>query len=371
MKKIKKIILVAGEESGDMYAKNIINNLSKHDHIKFYGMGSTHMHDTKAEIIVNSSELSVIGFIEIFKIYPKLKIALNKMKNSITTIKPDLLVLIDYQEFNMKLARYAKRNGIKVLFYISPQVWAWRENRIKNIKKSVDEMAVIFPFEKNYYNKLGLNATYVGHPLVENNLYKKKYHNNNKYIGFFPGSRLNEVKKHIPIIKSVIEKYHKKYPLEKFLISCSNNINEDFFKKNFPERSYIKFISNKNIYETIDMCKVAVAASGTITLQIALKKIPMCVFYKLSNLTYFIARFLVKIKYISLVNIVLNKNAIKEFIQYNATCDNLVNEIENLTNKKNYISKILEDYDSLEGKLLDDNSKEKIYDLIERLLEKN
>ena len=110
MKKIKKIILVAGEESGDMYAKNIINNLSKHNHIKFYGMGSTHMHDTKAEIIVNSSELSVIGFIEIFKIYPKLKSALNKMKNSITTIKPDLLVLIDYQEFNMKLAKYAKSN---------------------------------------------------------------------------------------------------------------------------------------------------------------------------------------------------------------------------------------------------------------------
>lgn len=371
MKKIKKIILVAGEESGDMYAKNIINNLSKHNHIKFYGMGSTHMHDTKAEIIVNSSELSVIGFIEIFKIYPKLKSALNKMKNSITTIKPDLLVLIDYQEFNMKLARYAKRNGIKVLFYISPQVWAWRENRIKNIKKSVDEMAVIFPFEKNYYNKLGVNATYVGHPLVENNLYKKKYHNNYKYIGFFPGSRLNEVKKHIPIIKSVIEKYHKKYPLEKFLISCSSNINEDFFRKNFPEKNYIKFISNKNIYETIDMCKVAVAASGTITLQIALKKIPMCVFYKLSNLTYFIARFLVKIKYISLVNIVLNKNAIKEFIQYNASCDNLVSEIENLTNKKNYISKILDDYDSLEGKLLDDKSKENIYDLVERLLEKN
>ena len=138
----------------------------------------------------------------------------------------------------MKLARYAKRNGIKVLFYISPQVWAWRENRIKNIKKSVDEMAVIFPFEKNYYNKLGVNATYVGHPLVENNLYKKKYHNNYKYIGFFPGSRLNEVKKHIPIIKSVIEKYHKKYPLEKFLISCSSNINEDFLEKIFRKKLY-------------------------------------------------------------------------------------------------------------------------------------
>ena len=371
MKKIKKIILVAGEESGDMYASNIINKLSKHDDIEFYGMGSTHMSDTKAKILVNSSDLSVIGFIEIFKIYPKLRSALIKMKNFITTIKPDLLILIDYQEFNMKLAKYAKKNGIKVLFYISPQVWAWRENRIKNIKKSVDEMAVIFPFEKNYYNKLGINATYVGHPLIEKNSYKKKYHSNNSYIGFFPGSRLSEVKKHIPIIKSVIEKFHKKYPSEKFLVSCSNNIKKDIFIKNFSEKKYIKLISDKNIYRTIDMCKVAVAASGTITLQIALKKIPMCVFYKLSNLTYFIAKFLVKIKYVSLINIILNKESIKEFIQVDATSDNLVNEIEDLIYKKNYSYDIIKDYNLLEKKLLDDNSKENIYDLIERLLEKN
>ena len=371
MKKIKKIIVVAGEESGDMYAKNIIDKLSKRGDIKFYGMGSTHMNNTNAEILVNSSELSVMGFFEIIKIYPKLKSALNMMKNSIATIKPDLLILIDYQEFNMKLARYAKNKGIKVLFYISPQVWAWRENRIRNIKKSVDEMAVIFPFEKNYYENLGINATYVGHPLIDNDLYKKKYQNNKEYIGFFPGSRLNEVKKHIPIIKNIIEKLHQKYPLEKFLISCSNNINKEIFIKNFPDKKHIQFVSSNNIYKTIDMCKAAVAASGTITLQIALKKIPMCVFYKLSNLTYFIAKFLVKTKYVSLVNIVLNKYAVKEFIQGDATANNLISEIENLINKDNYKNKILDDYKILENKLLNDKSKENIYNLIERLLLKN
>ena len=134
---LKKIIVVAGEESGDMYASKIINDLSKKENLKFYAMGSSKMKKTKATLLVDSSKLSVVGFFEILKIYPKLLKSLNIMKRSIDEIKPDLLVLIDYQEFNMKLAKYAKLNGIKVLFYISPQVWAWRENRLKNIKNYI------------------------------------------------------------------------------------------------------------------------------------------------------------------------------------------------------------------------------------------
>ena len=152
----KKIIIVAGEESGDMYASNIISKLSHKTNLHFYGMGSSRMKNTKATMILDSSDLSVMGFYEILKVYPRLLKSLNIMKNSITTIKPDLLVLIDYQEFNMKLAKYAKSNGIKVLFYISPQVLAWREKRIKNIKNYIDEMAVIFPFENKYYENLGI-----------------------------------------------------------------------------------------------------------------------------------------------------------------------------------------------------------------------
>ena len=368
MKKIKKIIIVAGEESGDMYASDIINKLSKKENLKFYGMGSNKMKKTKANLLVDSSDLAVIGFIEILKMYPKLLKALNVMKKSIETIKPDLLILIDYQEFNMKIAKYAKSKGIKVLFYISPQVWAWRENRIKNIKNCIDEMAVIFPFEEKYYNKLGVNASYVGHPLVENNFYKKKYAKNKNYIGFFPGSRLNEVKKHIPIIKDVINNIHSKNPNEKFIISCSGNIDKIIYKSYFSNKDYIKIIYNENIYETIDMCKVAVAASGTITLQIALKKVPMCVFYKLSNITYLIAKFLVKTKFISLVNIILGKKVVNEFIQGSASPENITSEIEKLINNEIYRSKMIDNYDLLEKKLLNDPSKITIYDLIESIL---
>jgi len=364
----KKIIIVAGEESGDMYASNIISKLSHKTNLHFYGMGSSRMKNTKATMILDSSDLSVMGFYEILKVYPRLLKSLNIMKNSITTIKPDLLVLIDYQEFNMKLAKYAKSNGIKVLFYISPQVWAWREKRIKNIKNYIDEMAVIFPFENKYYENLGINSHYVGHPLVEDNNYSKDYASDKNYIGFFPGSRMNEVKKHIPIINQVIESIHKKYPEEKFLVSRSSNIVNKIFQKYFSDKNYVSVITNEDIYKTIDMCKVAAAASGTITLQIALKKVPMCVFYKLSNITYFLIRRLVKTKFISLVNIVLNKQAIEEFIQKDATSEKISAEIEKIINNESYKNNLIENENLIEKKLLDDSAKININDLILNLL---
>jgi lipid-A-disaccharide synthase len=305
------------------------------------------MKDTNTKIIVDSSDLSVVGFFEILRIYPKLIKALNIMKKSILTLKPDLLVLIDYQEFNMKIAKFAKSKGIKVLFYISPQVWAWRENRIKKIKNYIDEMAVIFPFETKYYKKFGVNAV---------------------YIGFFPGSRLSEIKKHIPIIKNVIENIRKKQPNEKFLISKSENIDKKIYEKFFYNKDYVKIIENKNIYETIDMCKVALAASGTITLQIALKKVPMCVFYKLSNITYFLVKFLVKTKFVSLVNIILEKKVVNEFIQENAKPEIITDEIEKIINNDDYRKEFHKNYKILEKKLLNDSSKITINDLINQLI---
>ena len=368
MNKNKKIMIIAGEESGDMYASNIINTLSKKNNYAFYGMGSYKMKKTKAEILVDSSELSVVGVLEILKIYPKLLKSLKIIKNSIANIKPDLLILIDYQEFNMKLAKFAKKKGIKVLFYISPQIWAWRENRINKIKNYIDEMAVIFPFETEYYKKFGVSSHYVGHPLIAEKLYQKNYKKNAAYIGFFPGSRINEIKKHLPIVLNVIEKLHEKYPNEKFVVSRSNNIDVKIYNKFFSNKDYISIISNENIYKTIDMCKIAVAASGTITLQIALKKIPMCMFYKLSMLSYFLAKFLVKIKFISLVNIILEKNVIKEFIQNKASSKNIFNEVKKIISNDQYKNKLVRDLSLIEEKLSSNKYKFDINDLIENML---
>ena len=364
----KKIIIVAGEESGDMYASKIINDFSKENNIKFYGMGSNKMKETKATLLLDSSNLSVVGFFEILKIYPRLLKALNYMKRSIKDINPDLLILIDYQEFNMKLAKYAKSNGIKVLFYISPQVWAWRENRIKNIKNYIDIMAVIFPFEKKFYENAGIKSYYVGHPLIQDNLYQKNYSNKKDFIGFFPGSRFSEVKNHLPIVNRVIESMNNKNKKYKFLISRSRNINISIYEKYFSNKDYVSIVSNENIYETIDLCKVAVAASGTITLQIALKKIPLCVFYKLSNATYFLVKFLIKTKFISLINIVLGKKVVQEFIQSDASTENIEKEIKKLISDNKYRENLKNGISSIEKVLENNDSKIDMKEVIKKSL---
>ncbi len=369
MNKKKNIIIVAGEESGDMYGSDIINNFSNNKNIKFYAMGLNKIKNTNAEILVDSSSLSVVGFYEVLKIYPRLLKSLNIMKKSIDRVKPDLLVLIDYQEFNMRLAKYAKSKGIKTLFYIGPQVWAWREKRIKSIKKFIDVMAVIFPFEQKYYQNQGIKSYYVGHPLIKNNLYKEENNKNKEYIGFFPGSRVNEVNKHLPIIKEIINDIHKSHPKEKFLISKSTNIDKSFYDSFFSKKNYIKILENENIYNTIDLCKIALAASGTITLQIALKKVPMCVFYKLSSFTFFLAKFLVKAKFISLVNIILNEKIVNEFIQKEATSINITKELIKLIDNENYRNNFIKKFDLLEKKLINKNPKDDINNLIKSMIQ--
>tara|TARA_B100001057_G_scaffold304308_1_gene304462 strand:+ start:279 stop:1385 length:1107 start_codon:yes stop_codon:yes gene_type:complete len=364
----KKILIIAGEESGDMYAADIIKNLSKANDIEFFGMGSHKMKKTKTHMIIDSSDLAVVGFFEIIKIYPKLKNALNLIKKSISQIKPDLIVLIDYQEFNLKVAKYAKSHGFKVLFYISPQVWAWRESRIKNIKNYIDTMAVIFPFEKSYYKKYSVEAVYVGHPLIESGLYKKNNFIGDSFIGFFPGSRINEINKHAPIIKKTIKKIQKLYPDEKFLVSKSKNIDFSVYKAYFGDEKNIEIVERDNIYETISMCKVALAASGTITLQLALMKIPMCVFYKISFLTYLIAKLLVKTNFISLANIVMGKKIVNEFIQNQANEKNLSDEIIKLIEDENYRESMIQNFIFLEKKLKDEPSRISIDNLIYKML---
>ena len=368
MSKQKKIIIVAGEESGDMYASKIINDFSENEKIQFYGMGSNKMKKTNAQILLDSSSLSVVGFFEILKIYPKLLKSLNFMKKSIKEIKPDLLILIDYQEFNMKLAKYAKLNGIKVLFYISPQVWAWRKNRIKKIKKYIDIMAVIFPFESKFFQDEGIKSYYVGHPLVQDNTYKEVHYKNKDYIGFFPGSRLSEIKNHLPMINRIIESMHEKDPTLKFLVSRSNNIDKHIYEKFFFNKKYVSIISNENIYKTIDMCKIAVAASGTITLQIALKKIPLCVFYKISNATYIIIKFLIKTNFISLINILLEKKVVQEFVQSQASEKNIIHEINKIIRNSNYRKNLIRDISSIEEILKDEDSMIDINEVIKKSL---
>ncbi|MBH32623.1 MAG: lipid-A-disaccharide synthase [Gammaproteobacteria bacterium] len=364
----KKILIVSGEESGDMYASEIIKKIESENFFDIYAMGSSKVKETSAKLILDSKELSVTGIYEVIKMYPKLLKALESVKNVIKTQKPDLIVLIDYQEFNIKIAKYAKELNLKVLFYIGPQVWAWRRNRVYSIKKYIDKMAVIFPFEEKIFEECGVNVCYVGHPLTY--FQKKKYTSKEKgskknfNIGFFPGSRENEVNRLLPVINKCIKSLEKGNNNLNFIVSKSKNLNKSSFLKNITENSYTKIEEVNDINETIGKCDIAVAASGTITLQLALSDTPMCVMYKLSPITYFIAKYLVSTKYISLVNILAEKLAVKEFIQNNVNEVNIVAEVKKLLYNRDYNLKVKEDLSKVRSKLEDNKSRDDIIDII-------
>ena len=324
MSNIKNIFIIAGESSGDQHAANYVNAHKKlNPDTKFTAIGQQELKKTGSDIIFNSEEISVIGIIEVIAKYSKIKKALNIAYNHILENKPKLVVLVDYVEFNLKVAKFAKKNNIPVLFYVVPQVWAWREKRIKNIIKAVDELAVIFPFEEKLFKKYTKNVTYVGHPLADDNRFKPtelKYNHRMTSIGIFPGSRESEIHNNLHrMIDSIRIIKNDDVYAKNIKIFYANNTAKKILVKLLPKGWDILLTSGKDI-EEIKKCQKVITASGTVTLELAMMNIPMIIMYRLSPLTYLIMKSLVKLKYIGLVNLVLGETLgsqpiVKEFIQ--------------------------------------------------------
>ena len=324
MNNIKNIFVVAGEPSGDQHAANYINEHKKlNPNARFTAIGQQELKKTGADIIFNSEEISVIGIIEIIAKYSKIKKALNIAYNHILENKPNLIVLIDYVEFNLKIAKFAKKNNIPVLFYVVPQVWAWREKRIKNIIKVVDELAVIFPFEEKLFKKYTENVTYVGHPLADDNRFKPtelKYNHRMTTIGIFPGSRESEIRNNLySMIDSMRIIKNDDVFSKNIKIFYANDTAKKILMKLLPKGWDVLLASGKDA-EEVKKCQKVITASGTVTLELAMMNIPMIIMYRLSPLTYLIMKNLVKLKYIGLVNLILgealgSKPIVKEFIQ--------------------------------------------------------
>ena len=324
MNNIKNIFVVAGEPSGDQHAANYINEHKKlNPNARFTAIGQQELKKTGADIIFNSEEISVIGIIEIIAKYSKIKKALNIAYNHILENKPSLIVLIDYVEFNLKIAKFAKKNNIPVLFYVVPQVWAWREKRIKNIIKVVDELAVIFPFEEKLFKKYTKNVTYVGHPLADDNRFKPtelKYNHRMTTIGIFPGSRESEIRNNLHCMIDSMRIIKNDDVFSKNIkIFYANDTAKKILMKLLPKGWDVLLASGKDA-EEVKKCQKVITASGTVTLELAMMNIPMIIMYRLSPLTYLIMKNLVKLKYIGLVNLILgealgSKPIVKEFIQ--------------------------------------------------------
>lgn len=382
-KKSKNIVIVAGEVSGDTHAARLVKELKKFDDsICFRGMGGDSLRQQGVNIFIDMSALSVVGFVEVLFKYRMIKAELEKLKQNIKKQPPDLLILVDYQEFNQQLAAYAKSIGIKVLFYIGPQVWAWRPNRVYKMAKIVDHMAVILPFEKALYDNANVPVTFTGHPLTDEVVKDKSQQQarallnikNITTVGLFPGSRSGEIAKILPILLAsakLIQQqlWHKNTTVVQFILPVANTIKDDElipYKAALKELS-VDLVDNK-FYDVAQSCDIILTASGTATLEIGLLEIPMVIVYKTSAITFFIGKNLVSLKHIGLVNIIPGKEIVREFLQGDAKPQLIADEALHLLNDKDYYQSMQRELATLRQQLGDGNGSKNVAELAWKML---
>lgn len=370
-----KYYIIAGEASGDLHASNLIREIIELDEqakIRFWG--GELMEAQGGTLVKHYRELAFMGFIEvIFNLSTILK-NIKFCKQDIESFQPDALIFIDYPGFNMRIAKWAKLKGISTHYYISPQIWAWKENRIKAIKRDVDAMYVILPFEKEFYeNKHQFPVHFVGHPLIDaiGNRYlvnPRSFKENLKLddrpiIALLPGSRKQEIKVMLEVMLEVVNDF----PDYQFVIAGAPNQDEDFYRK-FIKQENVHLLLNKT-YDLLSVSYAALVTSGTATLETALYKVPEVVCYKGSRISYEIAKRVIKLKYISLVNLILNKEVVTELIQTKFNKVNLKEELTKILNEPKRAAMFLEYYD-LEKKLGGKGASKKTAQLIVTSLKK-
>ena len=345
-----KYYIIAGEASGDLYGSKLIDeifSIDKKAEIRFWG--GDNMIKSGGYNVKHIKELAFMGFYEVLKNIITIVRNINFCKNDIKEFNPDKIIYIDYPGFNLKICKWAKNNGYKNYYYISPQIWAWKENRIKTIKNNIDKLFVIFPFEKEYYQKkFKMEVEFYGHPLIEQIdnfnsskefLKKNKITKEREIISLLPGSRSQEINSMLPIFLT-LKKHYSNYEL---IVAGVKNVNKSVYQ---PAKDLdVKVIYNQT-YDLLYHSKIAIVTSGTASLECALFNVPQIVCYKTSSISYFIGKSLVNISFISLVNIILKKATVKELIQNDLTEKNLVNELSNLLNNDR-VSDIINEYSNI------------------------
>jgi len=342
----RRIMIVAGEASGDIYGAELARETIKLDpDIHFFGIGGARMREAGVETLVDSSEMAVVGLVEVLKHFDVISAAFLKLKKILLNERPDLLILIDYPGFNLRLAKIAKKAGVKVLYYISPQIWAWRQGRVKKIARLVDHMAVILPFEAPFYERASVPVSFVGHPmtdLVNVNMDKAeaaasfKLNPAHRVVGLFPGSRRNEIERLLPVIVASAVELKQRFPEVQFVLPLASTLDSDTITPLLTAAGLDVTITRDRIHDLIRACDAVISVSGTVTLEIALVGTPMVIIYKLSPLTYQLAKRLVKVPNIGLCNIVAGETVVKELIQDEASSKNISAEIGDILTNAGY-----------------------------------
>lgn len=342
--------IIAGERSGDLHGSNLIKELRKLDsQAGFRGLGGEEMQSVGVSLLVHYRELAFMGF-EAVTNFLKIARYMKQCEADILTYKPDALILIDYGGFNRRIAKFGKKSGIKVLYYIPPKVWAWRRDRAKSLKASVDKMFVILPFEKEFYKQYDFQVDYVGNPVLDaiksftpnhHFLSEHQLSNNKKIIALLPGSRTLELKRIVPLMAEVA----KQNPNYQFVVAAVDNLPPELYQP-LKELNSVKFVYNQT-YDLLKHARAAIVTSGTATLETALLKVPQVVVYKAGGLEYSIAKRMIQVKFISLVNLIANREVVKELIQDEASPILVQNELRQLVEETEKRKQVMVDYDQI------------------------
>lgn len=335
----KRIVLVAGEASGDHHAAKLVKALSaQYPDLSFSGIGGQSMRNAGVNTLHDLAQFGVVGTVEVLRHFKDIHQAYSKLKQHLSAQKPDLLILIDYPGFNLKISKFARSLNIPILYYISPQLWAWKAKRIDTIKQCVSRMAVILPFEKAIYQKANVPVDFVGHPLSDS---VPKPHDDSSFrlkhgiakkariIGLVPGSRQSEIKNLLPILLQTAKKLAHEFDDLDFILPIASNLKKQLFQSLLAKTELKIHVIENDFYSSINACHSVMVASGTASLEVALMNKPMAIVYKTSMVSYAIAMQVVKIKYLGLCNLLANKMVVPELLQNDLNAENLFQVMRN------------------------------------------
>lgn len=348
-----KYYVIAGEASGDLHGSNLLRELKKRDAAaEFRCWGGDLMQMQGAKVVKHYRELAFMGFVEVLANLKTILSNIDFCKRDVLQFAPDVLILIDYPGFNLRIAEFAKKNGIRVFYYISPQIWAWKQSRVHKIKRDVERMFVILPFEKDFYARFDFKVDFVGHPLLDAiantnaaDALPVEIKMDKPLVALLPGSRKQEVMQSLPIMLAMVDKFKEM----NFVIAAAPSLPPEFYLQ-LTAGIPVQVVYNQT-YSLLRNAKAALVTSGTATLETALFEVPEVVCYKGSKVSYWIARQLVKVKYISLVNLIMDKEVVKELIQQEFTEMRLEQELRKLVSNDLYQKELKGNYTELIQKL--------------------
>lgn len=343
----KNVMIIAGETSGDAHGSHLVRAMNKKDpSLCFHGIGGKALRKEGVNILLDVKELSVVGITEVFAKLPKVLDAISIIKKNLQRLSPELIILIDYPDFNLHIASIAKKQGIPVLYYISPTIWAWRSGRIHKIKRVVDHMAVILPFEVEYYNRENIPATFVGNPLLDSFSPIEKISENESdpdpVIGLLPGSRVSEIERNLPYMLASASILQQRFKNMKFLLSVAPSISREWvesFANPYKNTCNIKIVPG-DISEIFAKSTMIIAVSGTVTLETAMHGIPMVIIYRISPVSYMLGRALINVDHIGLVNIIANERVVPELLQKEASPGNIARTVGDILNNPQEFKRI-------------------------------